>query len=169
MSILLYADDVMLIAPNAESLQLMLNKLHEWCSKWRLSVNSDKTKIVHFRPSSVLRCNNLISCGNLNIELTDKYKYLGLWFQEHLDLKFATSELAKSASRALSVLYAKFKCAGDMAYDVYTKLYTFACRTKNILLFGYLGFDRLQQIKYCAKHSLQILFSGEEKCCKFSY
>ena len=124
LSILLYADDVALIAPDAESLQLMLNKLHEWSSKWRLSVNSDKTKIVHFRPSSVLRCNNLFSCGNLNIELTEKYKYLGLWFQEHLALKFATSELAKSASRALSVLYAKFKCVGGMAYDVYTKLYT---------------------------------------------
>ena len=98
LSILLYADDVALIAPDAESLQLMLNKLHEWCSKWRLSVNSDKTKIVHFRPSSVLRCNNLFSCGNLNIELTEKYKYLGLWFQEHLALKFATSELAVSKS-----------------------------------------------------------------------
>ena len=90
LSILLYADDVALIAPDTESLQLMLNKLHEWCSKWRLSVNRDKTKIVHFRPSSVLRCNNLFSCGNLNTELTEKYKYLGLWVQEHLDLKFAT-------------------------------------------------------------------------------
>ena len=58
------------------------------------------------------------------LEKTEKYKYLGLWFQEHLDLKFATSELAKSASRALSVLYAKFKCAEGMSYDVYTKLYT---------------------------------------------
>ena len=55
------------------------------------------------------------------LEKTEKFKYLGLWFQEHLDLKSATSELA---SRALSVLYAKFKCAGGMSYDVYTKLYT---------------------------------------------
>ena len=38
-------------------------------------------------------------------------------------MKFATSELAKSAGRALSALYAKFKSAGGMAYDVYTKLY----------------------------------------------
>ena len=124
LSLLLYADDIALIAPDAQSLQLMLNKLNEWCSKWRLSINSEKTKIVHFRPASVLCCNELFSCGHLNIKKTEKYKYLGLWFQEHLDLKFATSELAKSASRALSVLYAKFKCAGGMSYDVYTKLYT---------------------------------------------
>ena len=102
----------------------MLNKLNDWCSKWRLSINCDKTKIIHFRPASVLRCNDVFSCGHLTIDQTEKYKYLGLWFQEHLDLQFATSELAKSASRALSVLHAKFKCAGGMSYEVYTKLYT---------------------------------------------
>ena len=108
----MYADDIALIDTDVDSLQLMLNKLHEWCSRWRLSVNSDKTKIVHFRPTTVQLCNKQFSCGNLNIELTDKYKYLGLWFQEHLDMKYANSELAKSASRALSVLFTKFKNSG---------------------------------------------------------
>ena len=87
LSILLYADDIALIAPDVDSLQLMLDKLHEWCSKWRLSIHSDKTKIVHFRPSNVQRCNKQFSCGNVTIEVTDRYKYLGLWFQEHLDMK----------------------------------------------------------------------------------
>ena len=124
LSILLYADDVALIAPGADSLQLMLDKLNEWCCKWRLTVHNYKTKIVHFRPASVQLCNNQFSCGNASIQLTDKYKYLGLWLQEHLDMKYATSELAKSASRALSTLYAKFKNSGGIAYDVYYKLYT---------------------------------------------
>ena len=34
------------------------------------------------------------------------------------------SELTKSASRALSGLYAKFKCAEGMSNDAYTNLYT---------------------------------------------
>ena len=58
LSILLYADDIALIAPDADSLQLMLDKLQDWCSRWRLTVNSDKTKIVHFRPLNVQTCNN---------------------------------------------------------------------------------------------------------------
>ncbi|MCG8113538.1 MAG: reverse transcriptase family protein [Candidatus Thiodiazotropha taylori] len=123
LSILLYADDVALIAPDANSLQIMLNKLNEWCCKWRLAINSDKTKIIHFRPVNAQKCNDTFSCGNIDIEMTDRYKYLGLWFQENLDMKFATTELAKSASRALSVVYAKFKSVGGMAYEVYTKLY----------------------------------------------
>ena len=124
LSILLYADDIALIDPDADSLQLMLDKLHDWCSRWRLTINSDKTKIVHFRPLNVQTCNKQFSCGNLDIEVTDKYKYLGLWFQEHLDMKYATTELSKSASRALSVLYTKFKNAGGMSYEVYCKLYS---------------------------------------------
>ena len=71
LSILLYADDVALIAPDADSLQLMLDKLNEWCCKWRLTVNNDKTKIVYFRPASVQLCNNQFSCGNARIQLTD--------------------------------------------------------------------------------------------------
>ena len=123
LSILLYADDISLIAPDASSLQKMLNKLCEWCSKWRLTINSEKTKIIHFRPVTLPQCNDNFSCGNSEVEITDKYKYLGFWFQENLDMKFATSDLAKSAGRALSAIYAKFKSAGGMAYDVYTKLY----------------------------------------------
>ena len=59
LSILLYADD---IAPDFDSLQLMLDKLHEWCGKWRLSINSDKAKIVQFRPSTKQMCNKQFSC-----------------------------------------------------------------------------------------------------------
>ena len=111
LSLLLYADDIALIAPDAQSLQLILNKLNEWCSKWRLSIYSDKTKIVHFRPASVLCCNDLFSCGHLNIEKTEKYKYLGLWFHKHLDLMFATSELAmwsKSNGKCWEKRFLKF-------------------------------------------------------------
>ena len=38
-SILLYADDVVLVAENEENLQDMLNCLHEWSVKWKISVN----------------------------------------------------------------------------------------------------------------------------------
>ena len=41
-SILLYADDIVLIADSERNLQQQLSKLHEWSSKWLLKVNSDK-------------------------------------------------------------------------------------------------------------------------------
>ena len=111
---ILYADDIALIAPDADSLQLTLDKLSEWYSKWRLTVSCEKTKIIHSRPVTVPRCNDNFSCGNIDIEMTDRYKCLGLGFQENLDMKFAKTELAKLAGTALSALYAKFKSTGGM-------------------------------------------------------
>ncbi len=48
-SILLYADDIVLLAKTEPKLQTMLNKLNEWCSKWKMSINETKTNVVHFR------------------------------------------------------------------------------------------------------------------------
>ena len=48
-SILLYADDIVLISESEESLQKMLDSVHNWCQKWQLNINCSKTQIVHFR------------------------------------------------------------------------------------------------------------------------
>ena len=48
----LYADDIALIAPDKNSLQGMLDIVSDWCFTWKLSINSSKTKVVHFRPQS---------------------------------------------------------------------------------------------------------------------
>lgn len=123
LSLLLYADDIVLIAPTEDSLQRMLNVLNEWCVKWRLMLNKEKTKVIHFRPVSIDKCQFDFVCGDIALDITDTYKYLGLWFHENLDMKFAVTELAKSASRALSALYTKFLHVGGMDYDVFCKLY----------------------------------------------
>ena len=49
-SILLYADDVVLLAKKKDALQCMLNILSEWCNQNAMSVNCMKSNIVHFRP-----------------------------------------------------------------------------------------------------------------------
>ena len=37
--VLLYADDIVLLAENEKDLQTLLNTTHEWCSKWKLNIN----------------------------------------------------------------------------------------------------------------------------------
>ena len=50
LSILLYAYDMVLMADNDQDLQSLLDCVGGWCTKWKLSMNIDKTKVVHFRP-----------------------------------------------------------------------------------------------------------------------
>ena len=47
--ILLYADDIVLLAENKKDLQTLLDITQDWCYKWKLNINVEKSKILHFR------------------------------------------------------------------------------------------------------------------------
>ena len=54
---LLYADDIVIFANNAEELQLGLNLLSDYCTRWKLKVNASKTNILIFRKGGALARN----------------------------------------------------------------------------------------------------------------
>ena len=45
---LYYADDTIILAESPDDLQNSLNELFNYCQKWKLKVNEDKTKILCF-------------------------------------------------------------------------------------------------------------------------
>ena len=49
--ILMYADDLVLMSVSKEGLQKCLDDLHSYCKKWKLKVNTDKTKVLIFNKS----------------------------------------------------------------------------------------------------------------------
>ena len=123
LSILLYADDIVLVAENASDLQLMLDCLNEWCGHNSMSINASKSNVIHFRPNATQKSNHDFRCGIYNLLIADKYTYLGITLNEYLDYSLTAKAVAQSASRALGLLIAKFKCMGGMPYDVFTRLY----------------------------------------------
>ena len=131
-------------------------------SGYQLIVKKKQLKLFTLDLRQLCVVTKKFSCGQLDIEQIEKYKYLGLWFEEHLDLKFATSELAKSASRALSALYAKFKCTGGMSYDVYTKLYTSLVEPILYYCAGIWGLTEFNKIKTVQNNACKY-FSGVRK------
>ena len=76
--LLLYADDIVLLAESSSDLQLLLNALYDWCGQNHMSVNTAKSDVVHFRQKSISRTNTVFSFGSGIIETTDKYIYLGV-------------------------------------------------------------------------------------------
>ncbi len=96
--------------------------LKSWCDKWHLSLNTDKTQIVHFRTQCHSRTQYVFKYGDYDIILVPLYKYLGLVLNEHLDYQLMAKVVAKSANRALGFLIAKSKVTGGMPYDVFIQL-----------------------------------------------
>ena len=76
--ILLYADDIVLLADNENELQDMLDILNNCCVSNNISANVTKSNVVHFRPYLISRANFRFTCGKSDLQIIDKYKYLGL-------------------------------------------------------------------------------------------
>ena len=119
----MFADDIALITDSEDKLQQMLNKVYSWCNRWRLTLNLDKTKIVHYRHPSQSRSSRVFMYGQGEIGICDKYKYLGLWMHELMDYGETVRPLSSSANRALGALITKVKNIGGMSYDMFTRLY----------------------------------------------
>ena len=122
-SILLYADDIALVAENEANLQSMLNKLHDWCKKWRVLINTDKSKCVHFRRSRQTRSEFDFKIGLNSLETVDRYKYLGVIFHEKMDFSHHADALAKGAGRALGGIISKIHNLKEFGFKTFDKLY----------------------------------------------
>ena len=121
--LLMYADDVVLLAETERDLQILMNALNDWCQTNDMIVNCSKSNIIHFRNPSVSKTNFVFKCGDITLHLVDKYTYLGLLLSGHLDFEMTAKFVAQSASRALGLLISKCKLAGGLPFNVYTKLY----------------------------------------------
>ena len=94
--LLLFADDLMLLADSHSGLQESMNRLNEFCKAWELHVNIEKTKVIVFNKK---KQELQFSLSDTKVEFT---KYLGIILAENGSLRPAISTLANQASKALT-------------------------------------------------------------------
>ena len=121
--ILLYADDIVLTAPNPEKLQNMLNIVARWCEKWGMQVNINKTQILHVRNHQRPRSDFKFHIGNSYLNYTESYKYLGYTIHEHLSEHQNMEKLTGAASRSFGRIHSIFKKVGNLGIKSYETLF----------------------------------------------
>ena len=122
-NILAYADDIVLIAASVKELNLLLKRLESWCNKWRVVVNTSKTKIVHFRKRKQMLTNSCFTLNGEELSKVDEYKYPGVVLTYCLDMTQTAAILATSGSEALLQLMGKTKSNYDLGYQSFSKLF----------------------------------------------
>ena len=110
----LYADDTVLyISHNnlqtaLQLLQCDLNKLVEWCTDNKVTINCKKTKYcVYGMRSNVKRTKSedtILSLNNNRLDRVSSYKYLGFILDEHLNFNKHVSEMCNIVSHKLFLL-----------------------------------------------------------------
>ena len=74
---LLFADDLVLLSLSKEGLQYKVAKLAEYCDKWGLKVNFNKTKILIFNKQGAFINKVKFFIRGREIESVNQYNYLG--------------------------------------------------------------------------------------------
>ena len=126
MSILMYADDIVLMADSEEKLQSMLDVLNNWCKRWRVVINTSKSKCMHFRKGRSRKTQFTFRVGDSELELVDKYKYLGVIFHDKSDFSTTCEELSRGAGRALGSVISKVHALKYLGFKPYERLFN-AC------------------------------------------
>jgi hypothetical protein len=99
--LLLYADDVVVFANSASELQCQMDKLYQYCNKWKLRLNTSKSKIVVFRKRKLNEVENW-HFGNSEIEVEQNIPYLGILFSSNGLFTQAQCKLADQAKNLFS-------------------------------------------------------------------
>ena len=98
---LLWADDLILLALDSDSLQKLLNVLSEFVERWELSINISKTNIMVFNKASrILNCSYQFRLGDEIIQPVKNYCYLGILFSLNGSFKANMEQLSNKALRA---------------------------------------------------------------------
>jgi hypothetical protein len=105
LQLLLYADDLALLASSPEQLQQMLDALSAFCSQYDMEVNVSKTEVVIFgrqRYQGPAQFNFLGRDGErLPVPRSSDFRYLGCVFHETKGVAACMSSLAVAGSRAM--------------------------------------------------------------------
>ena len=94
---LLYADDTILMADSAIKLQEMLDAFHEYCQKWKLKVNIQKSKIMVFSRGANNQ-NSSFKIDKTDLEVVEEFSYLCCIFQKSYSFKSNVNYLIKKAT-----------------------------------------------------------------------
>ncbi|CAG9327872.1 unnamed protein product [Blepharisma stoltei] len=132
--ILLYADDIVLIARNIGHLQLLCDITCAWAYEFSLSINIAKSIWIDYRKKLT---DQSLRLGGLKLERVDKFKCLGKFTEKRLEKKTdqkLTLEKMKTACRAVQGINSGLKSLPIVrraviaeAHTVSTALYAKEC------------------------------------------
>jgi len=124
--LLLYADDIVLFAESETGLQKGLDLLEQYCTKWKLCVNVNKTKILIFKKGGQNRRNLKFYYKGNTVEIVNSLTYLGIVFTTGGSFSLTYDALSGQALKAIYKLKSNLVKYPDISVnhrlDLFNKL-----------------------------------------------
>lgn len=157
----MFADDFAIFAETVNSMQLMINRLANYCRTWNLSVNLAKTKMMIFRNGGGrISRNEQWKYEGEQIEVVREYKYLGVLITANLNMKKHFVTKLSEAKRAIGSVWGR--CIGNKYLSHSAKQKIIRATATSILLYGaqvwgYRSYTTLEVFqRYCVKRVFKL-------------
>lgn len=106
--LLLYADDIVLLASSQSELQQLMDILADFCDQAELTINLSKTEVLVFSRSRVgIKAD--VFYRQTKVTQSTKYKYLGVNFTARYGAKMGGVDLMASARKAMFALEVRLR------------------------------------------------------------
>ena len=135
LKILLYADDLVLLAESPSDLQGMLDILRQFCEVNKMVVNVKKSEIVVFN-RQFIRGNRIprIQYNGVDMEIKPLFIYLGIMFEEEEGIKRVAT---RWFNKGRGALYSMMRRCNELdIHNVYIKCRLFDSLVRPILSYG---------------------------------
>ena len=103
-SVLLYADDIVLLARNETEMEELWRGIERYCELWRLKINQRKTAVMTFGGGKK-QC-TVRNRDGTEVKETDRYKYLGLLVTTKHSRKEMKQNMVEKARKRLNCMWA---------------------------------------------------------------
>lgn len=127
--LLMYADDIVLLADDKNVLQRMINNLEVYCNTWGMEINLTKSEIVIFRKGGRIGSTEKWNFKGENIRIVNEYKYLGILLTPTMSYSKHVCAKNDAAKVCINITWKNFIGKRDVSLKAKWKLFQAACRS----------------------------------------
>jgi hypothetical protein len=145
--ILMYADDMVLVAPSKEALQTKIDILANFLHERGLNINLSKSQVVIFRRAGARKTSENFEFKGQPIEVVKTYKYLGVLFSWTGTYNLASSEFVRKGLAAQGATLSTTRRTKIFSLDLSTKLFDSIVKSTTLYAAGIWGLDKGEDVE----------------------
>ena len=130
--IILYADDILLIAPSITMLEKLLHKCESELQWLDMSINLKKSCCLRIGPRAEFACNNITCTSGVSLTWVNELRYLGVYIVKSRVFKCSFEFAKRCFYRASNAIFGKI---GRIASEEVI-LHIIKCKCLPVLLYG---------------------------------
>ena len=158
--LLMYADDIVLVADDRTVLQRMINNLEKYCDYWGMEVNLKKSEVMVFRNGGRMSAEENWQYKGEEIKIVNEFNYLGVTLTPKVGFAKHVERRNISAKNSINAAWGNFLSLDYIKPSAKWKLFqavSRAIQTYGTQIWGFEHFDEVDSLqRYFIKRILKL-------------